>query len=105
MHIYTGCPTVATRNPYEISLANFTVASGANHLSRPVAGGSVESGYLQTGQMRGTNLTLNTETGEYKVMSFDQMYIQYPEKYGHGLVVVVSLIQLLFNQSFQSNVL
>lgn len=76
----TGCPTVATRNPYEISLANFTVVSGANNLSRPVAGGSVESGYLQSGNVRATNLTLNTETGEYSITSFDQMFIRYPPR-------------------------
>lgn len=75
---YTGCPSVATRNPYEISLANFTVVAGANHLSRPVAGGSVESGYLQQGTVRSTNLTLNTETGAYSYTNFSQMFITYP---------------------------
>ncbi|KAJ9659998.1 hypothetical protein H2201_007103 [Coniosporium apollinis] len=75
---YFGCPSVATRNPYEISLANFTVVNGANHLSRPVAGGSVESGYLQQGSVRSTNLTLNTETGAYSYTNFSQMFITYP---------------------------
>ena len=76
---YYGCPTVATRNPYEISLANFTVIAGANKLQRPVAGGSVESGFLQGGEVDMTNLTLNTETGEYLFTSFNQMFISYPD--------------------------
>ncbi|KIX08823.1 uncharacterized protein Z518_03480 [Rhinocladiella mackenziei CBS 650.93] len=76
---YFGCPTVATRNPLEISLANFTVQAGANRLQRPVAGGSAESGYLQGGDIVPTNLTYNTETGEYSYTSFDQMFIEYPD--------------------------
>ena len=36
---YFGMPTIVTRNPYEISLANFTVRSGENRLARPVGGG------------------------------------------------------------------
>ncbi|KAJ8606207.1 hypothetical protein MRB53_041149 [Persea americana] len=34
---YFGLPTIVNRNPYEISLANFTVKSGKNALSRPIA--------------------------------------------------------------------
>ncbi|TAQ88966.1 hypothetical protein B7494_g2706 [Chlorociboria aeruginascens] len=48
---FFGLPTIATRNSYEISLANFTVLSGANKLMRTagaVAGGLVESGSLKT---------------------------------------------------------
>jgi alkaline phosphatase D len=75
---YFGCPTVATRNPYEISLANFTVAAGANHLSRPIAGGNVETGALSSGTVKSTNVTLNTATGKYEITSFDQMFIAYP---------------------------
>lgn len=52
---YFGMPTVGTRNAYEISLANFTVKSGENRLSRPVGGGVVESGTLKGGQTRFTN--------------------------------------------------
>lgn len=59
-------------------MANFTVASGENHLSRPVGGGSVESGVLRGGQTADTNLTLNTETGEWDVVGFDVMYIPPP---------------------------
>jgi hypothetical protein len=73
----TGCPTVATRNPFEISLANFTVLAGDNRLQRNVANGSVESGALQTGSVKQTNLTLNTEAGTWNVTTFDQMYIKY----------------------------
>ncbi|ERF68055.1 hypothetical protein EPUS_06445 [Endocarpon pusillum Z07020] len=75
---YFGCPTVATRNPFELSLANFTVMAGANHLQRPVAGGTVESGYLQTGGVRQTNLTYNTQTGQYLYTNYSQMWITYP---------------------------
>lgn len=70
-----GCPTVATRNSWDIPLANFTVQAGDNHLSRPVGGGQVESGYLQGGEVKNTNLTLNTDTGNWEVIGFDQMFI------------------------------
>ncbi|KAF2461987.1 PhoD-like phosphatase-domain-containing protein [Lineolata rhizophorae] len=65
---YYGMPDLTTRNPLEISLANFTVKSGENKLTRPVAGGEVESGALQRGQTAGTNLTYNTEDGTYSVL-------------------------------------
>jgi alkaline phosphatase D len=68
---------VATRNPFEISLANFTVQAGANHLQRSVANGSVESGALQRGSVKMTNLTLNTESGTWNVTMFNQMFIKY----------------------------
>jgi alkaline phosphatase D len=74
---YFGCPTVATRNPYEIILANFTVAAGANHLSRPIAGGKVESGALSGGKQKLTNVTYNTETGKWEITKFNQMFISY----------------------------
>ncbi|KAE9988944.1 hypothetical protein EG327_003157 [Venturia inaequalis] len=74
---YFGCPTVATRNPYEIPLANFTVAVGANHLSRPIAGGNVESGAISEGTQKLTNVTYNTETKRWEVTSFDKMFISY----------------------------
>ncbi|KAJ9348658.1 hypothetical protein DTO280E4_9283 [Paecilomyces variotii] len=50
---YFGMPTIMTRNPGEISLANFTVKSGDNHLYRGVsgvAGGVVVNGALKSGQ-------------------------------------------------------
>jgi alkaline phosphatase D len=64
---YFGMPTIINRNPDEISLANFTVKSGANKLQRPVAGGIVESGALKLGQVKQTNATNNTETGVWFV--------------------------------------
>lgn len=74
---FFGCPTVATRNPYEIPLANFTVAAGANHLSRPIAGGNVESGAISEGTQKLTNVTYNTESKKWEVTSFDKMFISY----------------------------
>jgi alkaline phosphatase D len=68
---------VATRNPFEISLANFTVKAGANHLERSVANGTVEAGALQRGAVRQTNLTLNTEAKTWNVTKFDKMFITY----------------------------
>lgn len=68
---YYGAPTVRTRNAYDIPLANFTVKAGANHLQRPIAGGSVSSGYLrdavQPGRVTGVNgtLALDTVTGQW----------------------------------------
>jgi alkaline phosphatase D len=35
---YFGLPTIVSRNPYEISIANFTVKKDENKLARPVAG-------------------------------------------------------------------
>lgn len=68
---------MATRNPLEISLANFTVKAGANHLQRSVANGTVESGAIQRGSVKQTNLTLNTEKGTWNVTAFEQMFIHY----------------------------
>jgi hypothetical protein len=48
-------PTIITRNPNEISLANFTVLSGANRLERHGAsvamGGAVENGAVKFGKV------------------------------------------------------
>jgi alkaline phosphatase D len=76
---YWGCPTVATRNAYEISLANFTVLAGANHLARPIGGGVVEAGAIKEGQgeVRASNATKNLETGEWMVHSFDTMFLEW----------------------------
>jgi alkaline phosphatase D len=68
---YFGLPTVVTRNNYEISLANFTVKSGANKLQRPIAGGVVESGSVKGGKTVQTNLTLDTGTGQYFISHFN----------------------------------
>lgn len=72
---YYGSPSVATRNPYDIPLANFTMEAGTGRLARPVGGGRVESGALQTGETVPTNVTLNTETGEWVVIGFETMYL------------------------------
>lgn len=73
----TGSPTVATRNSWDLPLANFTVDHGDNHLARPVADGRVESGALKEGEVRHSNLTMDTETGEWEVVGFDTMYLEY----------------------------
>jgi alkaline phosphatase D len=70
-----GSPSVASRNAWDLPLANFTVLAGKNHLSRPVAGGNVEAGFLRGGTTTGTNITLNTETGGWEAIGFDTMYI------------------------------
>jgi alkaline phosphatase D len=75
--ISSGSPSVATRNSWDIPLANFTVVSGENHLKRPVAGGRAESGALRYGEVMHTNFTLNTETGEWKEISFENMYLEH----------------------------
>ena len=69
---YFGLPTIVSRNPYEISLANFTVKSGENRLARPIAGGIAESGSLKGGSISQTNITNNTETGKYFISHFNQ---------------------------------
>ena len=76
---FFGCPTVAERVSYELSMANFTVLAGANALQRPVGGGKAESGFLRGGDIIGTNLTVDTETGEWSVQAYDSMFIEYPE--------------------------
>jgi alkaline phosphatase D len=61
-------PTIATRSGYEIALANFTVKSGENRLSRTngaAAGGVAEMGALKFVKVVQTNLTNNTTTGLY----------------------------------------
>ncbi|KAI0164955.1 alkaline phosphatase-like protein [Xylariaceae sp. FL1272] len=72
---YYGSPSVASRNSWDLPLANFTVLSGENKLKRPIAGGSVEAGALQTGETKPTNLSLNTDTFEWDVIGYDQMYL------------------------------
>ncbi|KAL8772471.1 MAG: hypothetical protein Q9209_002423 [Squamulea sp. 1 TL-2023] len=73
---FFGSPSVASRNAWDLPLANFTVVAGDNRLSRPVAGGSVESGSLRGGEVQHTNLSLNTQTGSWEEVNFDQMYIR-----------------------------
>ncbi|KAI4159729.1 MAG: hypothetical protein LQ342_006344 [Letrouitia transgressa] len=70
---YFGMPTIINRNPNEISLANFTVLTGANALYRdPVpTGGIVENGALKGGKIVQTNSTNNTDTGVYFISHED----------------------------------
>ncbi|KAH8671440.1 alkaline phosphatase-like protein [Xylariales sp. PMI_506] len=74
---YYGSPTVASRNGWDLPLANFTVEAGANHLSRPIAGGKVEAGTVRGGVTDATNLTLDTDTGEWAFIGFDTMYLDF----------------------------
>ena len=75
---FAGSPSVATRNSWDLPLANFTVESGANHLARPIADGRAESGALKLeGEILHSNLSMNTETGEWKVIGFEQMNLKY----------------------------
>jgi alkaline phosphatase D len=67
---------VATRNSWDLPLANFTVSAGQNHLSRPVAGGNVEAGFVRGGKTTGTNVTLNTDTNKWEVIGFETMYLK-----------------------------
>ncbi|KAI1175105.1 alkaline phosphatase-like protein [Nemania sp. FL0916] len=73
---FYGSPSVASRNSWDIPLANFTVHNGENKLARPVAGGSVEAGALRGGKVKPTNLTLNTDTFKWDIVGYDQMYIK-----------------------------
>ncbi|KAI5926793.1 PhoD-like phosphatase-domain-containing protein [Camillea tinctor] len=72
---FYGSPSVASRNAWDLPLANFTVRAGENRLARPVAGGAVEAGALRAGDTRPTNVSLDTETGEWRAVGFDQMYL------------------------------
>ena len=76
---YWGSPTEQNRNPLEISLANFTVYPGENKIARPVAGGTVEAGAIKKtqGDVSGTNLTQNLETGEWTIHNFDEMFLRW----------------------------
>lgn len=71
---FFGSPSVATRNPWDIPLANFTVPASLGYLERPIAGGKVESGAVKFGEVEHTNLTLNTDTGKWEVIGFEKMY-------------------------------
>lgn len=71
----TGSPSVATRNGWDIPLANFTIYAGANHLDRPIGGGEAESGALRDGKIKHSNLTLDTNSGKWAVVGFDKMHV------------------------------
>ncbi|OGE58102.1 hypothetical protein PENARI_c001G05159 [Penicillium arizonense] len=68
---FFGMPTTKERNAGEISLANFTVKSGDNHLERNsdnVTGdGVVANGFLKNGEVVQTDMVHDTETGRYYV--------------------------------------
>ena len=67
---YFGMPTIVNRNDGEISLANFTVQSGANHLQRfagSVASSPVENGFVKFGHVNPTNLTNHTSSGQFYI--------------------------------------
>jgi alkaline phosphatase D len=49
------------------------VNAGDNHLQRPIAGGTVESGAIRGGVVKHTNLTLNTQTGKWQMIGFPKM--------------------------------
>lgn len=72
---FYGSPSVASRQAWELPLANFTVLAGANRVERPVAGGAVEAGFLRGGVTAPTNLSRNTVTGEWDVVGFEVMYL------------------------------
>ena len=76
---FFGCPTVRERNGWDLPIANFTVYAGENHLARPLADGRVEAGALKGGEVRHTNLSLNTDTMEWSSVSFDEMHIPWEE--------------------------
>lgn len=69
---------MASRNSWDLPLANFTVVHGDNHLARPVADGRAESGALKLeGEILHSNLSMNTDTGEWQVIGFDAMNLEY----------------------------
>lgn len=59
---FFGMPTIINRNPYEISIANFSVVSGENRIHRPSGGAVVESGAVKGGVVKQTNYTNDTTT-------------------------------------------
>jgi alkaline phosphatase D len=75
LFFFPGSPSVATRNGWDLPLANFTVVSGEDHLERPIAGGTAESGALRFGEINHTNLTYNTETKTWEVIGFEKMFL------------------------------
>lgn len=72
---YFGCPSVAFRNSWELPLANWTVRHEESHLERPLAGGEVEAGWFR-GRTGHSDVSLNTETGAWERVQFEQMFIE-----------------------------
>lgn len=73
---FFGSPSVATRNGWDLPLANFTVLAGDNHLQRPVGGGNVEAGSLKGGKTVGTNVTLDTNEWKWEKVGFEKMFVK-----------------------------
>jgi alkaline phosphatase D len=71
---FFGIPTTRVKQGYEVSLANFTVQAGENHLHRQ-NGSAValiaENGSLKNGQTVQTNLTHDTATDEYFIYGYN----------------------------------
>lgn len=72
---YFGVPDWSVRSPQEVSLANFTVVSGENRLERTDGvpskdGAPVENGWLKNGEVKQTDLQVDTETGEWSVIEW-----------------------------------
>ncbi|EAA33905.3 hypothetical protein NCU09632 [Neurospora crassa OR74A] len=72
---FFGSPSVATRNGWDLPLANFTVLAGDDHLQRPVGGGRVEAGSLKGGKTVGTNVTLDTNGWKWETVGFEKMFV------------------------------
>jgi alkaline phosphatase D len=72
---YFGLPTVVTRNPYEIPIANFTVKNGANKLTRPVGGGKSFSGALKFGNNTQTNISKSLADQYYEHTTNENQHI------------------------------
>ncbi|KAK3489867.1 PhoD-like phosphatase-domain-containing protein [Neurospora crassa] len=72
---FFGSPSVATRNGWDLPLANFTVLAGDGHLQRPVGGGRVEAGSLKGGKTAGTNVTLDTNGWKWETVGFEKMFV------------------------------
>ncbi|ODM23768.1 hypothetical protein SI65_01357 [Aspergillus cristatus] len=65
------------RGYYELHVKQDEVfRAGENHLARPVAGGEVEAGYFRDGQVKHSNLTLNTETGKWETIGLGKMFLK-----------------------------
>ncbi|KAM0274982.1 hypothetical protein ACHAQH_007672 [Verticillium albo-atrum] len=78
---FFGCATVQRRNAFHVPIANFTVFAGEYRLARAIAGGMVEAGALAKGEVRHTNISLDTQTVEWTVAAFDDMFIKWPEEW------------------------
>ncbi|RDW72710.1 alkaline phosphatase D family protein [Aspergillus mulundensis] len=76
---YFGCPSVASRNSWELPLANWTVRRGESHLERPLAGGAVEAGYFVGREVKHSEVAVDTATGIWESVRgrFGKMFIEH----------------------------